>query len=158
MKRIAVLLLCAIFFTGCAKEDTEMIAFKDDVNSFCSKIVEIDAAINDINNETGDEQGLADAKKELLSCLDDLKEEFAGFAALDFPEDFDYLEDMSDEASDYMTEAVKYYHTIYGSDDKYNESMEEYAKENYARAYKRIKVIVSLFRGETPDVEGLTVE
>jgi len=159
MKRIPLLLLSALLLTGCApKEDTEMLAFKDEINEFCDKIVEIDASINEITNESADGEGLESAKRELLSCLDDLKDEFSVFASLDFPEEFDYLEAMSDEASEYMTEAVNYYHTIYEHQEKYNESMEEYANENYARAYKRIKVIVSLFRGETPDEEGLTIK
>jgi len=159
MKRIPLLFLSALLLTGCAqKEDTEMLAFKDEINEFCDKIVEIDASINEITNESADGEGLESAKRELLSCLDDLKDEFSVFASLDFPEEFDYLEAMSDEASEYMTEAVNYYHTIYEHQEKYNESMEEYANENYARAYKRIKVIVSLFRGETPDEEGLTIK
>lgn len=158
MKRLALLLLSAVLLTGCANEDTEILAFKEDVNAFCNNIVEIDTSINEISNNTQDTEGLAEAKKELLTCLDNLEEEFAKFSALNFPEEYDYLEEMAEEADEYMTEAVNYYHTIYEDDEKYNASMEEYANENYARAYKRIKVIVALLRGETPDVDGLTIE
>ena len=77
---------------------------------------------------------------------------------MDFPEEYDYLEEMADEAGDYMTEAVNTYHKLYGTDAGYNVTLEEYANENYARAYKRIKVIVALLRGETPDEEGLTIQ
>lgn len=157
MKRIVLLILTALLLTGCAQQDTETLQFVNDMNAFCDKIVEIDDAINDINNITSDEEGLAAAKEELLDCLDRLEDEFRKFANLDFPQEFDYLENMSDEASEYMTEAVESYHTLYGKADGYNVNMEEYANENYARAYKRVKVIVALLRGETPDEEGLTI-
>ena len=156
--RAGLLVLTALLFAGCAKQDTELLEFKTSVDAFCDKIVAFDADINKITNISADEAGLEAAKKELLDCLDGLEDEFRKFSNLDFPEEFDYLENMADEAGDYMTEAVKSYHNLYGRADGYNANMEEYANENYARAYKRIKVIVALLRGETPDEEGLTIQ
>ena len=75
----------------------------------------------------------------------------------DYHSDYDYLEEMADEASAYMTEAVNSYVLMYG-DDSYTVNMEEYANENYARAYKRVNIILALLRGETPDEEGLTIQ
>jgi len=158
MKKIVLLLMAALLFTGCAKQDTKMLKFEKELNSFCDKIVEIDNDINDIDDVYTNEAELENAKRKLLDCLDSLDDEFSKFANIDFPEEFDYLEDMADEAGDYMTEAVESYHTIYGTSDGYNVNMEEYANENYARAYKRVKVIVALLRGETPDEEGLTIQ
>lgn len=158
MKRTGMILLTALLLTGCGAEQDENTAFFKEVNAFCDKIVEIDESINDISNDTQDAEGLTRAKEDLLSCLDQLNTAFQGFAAMDFPEEFDYLEDMSDEARDYMTEAVESYHSLYDTEDGYNVNMEEYADENYARAYKRIKIIVALLRGETPDEEGLTIQ
>ena len=77
---------------------------------------------------------------------------------MDFPEEYDYLEQMADEAGEYMTEAVNTYDSMYGTDDGYNVNLEEYADENYARAYKRVRIITALLRGETPDEEGLIVQ
>ena len=37
-------------------------------------------------------------------------------------------------------------------------ALEEYADENYARAYKRVRIITALLRGETPDEEGLIIQ
>ena len=78
--------------------------------------------------------------------------------AMDFPEDFDYLEAMADEASAYMTEAVKTYKEVYESENSFSATTEEYARENYSRAYKRLRIITALLRGETPDEEGLTIQ
>ena len=57
---------------------------------------------------------------------------------MDFPTEFDYLESLADEASEYMTTAVESYHDAYDNGG-YNQLTADYAKENYARAYKRIR-------------------
>lgn len=158
MKRTAILLLSALLLTGCAKEDGKDMIFENDVNAFCDKLAAIDSSINQIQNISSDEEELSSAKKELLDYLNQLDAVFEDFADMDFPEEHDYLEKMADEASEYMTEAVNTYHRLYDTADGYNVNMEEYAAENYSRAYKRIRVILALFRGETPNVDGLTIQ
>ena len=96
------------------------------------------------------------APSQLLGYLDELDTRFQNFAALDFPADYDYLENLADEASQYMTEAVKYYHQSY-SNNSYNEYTAQYASENYSRAIKRIKIIITFLHGETPDDENITI-
>lgn len=158
MKRIALIALSALLLTGCAPQKTDNNSiFETDINTFCDNIVKIDASINQISNISADEEGLAAAKADLLKCLDQLNDQFRMFANMDFPEEYDYLEDMADEASEYMIEAVDTYHTMY-EDDGYNVNLEEYADENYARAYKRVRIITALLRGETPNEEGLTIQ
>ena len=58
---------------------------------------------------------------------------------------------------EYMTEAVSSYHNAY-SNGSYNEYMADYAGENYARAYKRIQIILAFLHGEQPEDEDLTIE
>jgi hypothetical protein len=74
---------------------------------------------------------------------------------LDFPTEFDYLESLADEASAYMTQAVESYHEAY-SNGGYNQLTADYAKENYARAYKRIQIIITFLHGEQPENVNLT--
>lgn len=149
MKKLSVLLLLALLLTGCGKQqDIELTRFSNEINDFCDNIKEIDASINEISNITTDEAGLEAATEDLLYNLDLLKDEFAKFSNLDFPEEYDYLEEIADEASDYMTEAVNAYHKTYGND--YTASMEEYAQENYARAYKRVRIIIDVLNGKEP--------
>ena len=126
--------------TACG-EDPALTQFRKSVDEFCTKVSEIDTSINSI-----DAQSEA-ASTELLSYLDDLDLVFQSFARLDFPEEFDYLEHLADESSEYMTEAVASYHDAY-SNGSYNEYMADYAGENYARAYKRIQIIISFLHGE----------
>lgn len=153
MKKKLICLICSISATillcSCGK-DPAITQLKNDVDEFCTNISNIDSAINNIDAES------ENAISELLANLDNLNEEFVGFAELDFPEEFDYLESLADEASSYMTEAVDSYHDVY-SDGAYNEYTAEYAKENYSRAYKRIQIIIAFLHGEDPEDMGLTV-
>ena len=139
-------MLCA-----CGKEDPVLSQFKKDVNKFCQEISRIDTNINEIDPDS------EDAPEELLEELDKLDGLFQNFAELDFPEEFDYLEEIADESSTYMTTAVENYHKAYGN-ASYNEYIAEYAEGNYARAYKRIQIILSFLHGETPEGVDLTMD
>lgn len=143
-------LFTAAFLTACG-EDPELTQFRNSIEEFCTDISEIDTAINSIDASS---EG---AVQKLLSCLDELDDTFQEFAELDFPEEFDYLEEIADQASEYMTEAVASYHEAY-SENSYNEITAAYAKENYSRAYKRIQIIITFLHGETPDDVDLTIE
>ena len=137
-------LFTAVILTACG-EDSELTRFRKSIDSFCTRISEIDSSINHIDAES------EEATTELLSYLDDLDNTFRTFA------EFDYLENLADESSEYMTEAVKNYHQAYGGDE-YDESTAEYAKQNYSRAYKRIQIIISFLHGEEPTDPDLTIE
>lgn len=150
MKKLSVLILLTLLLTGCGKQqDMELTHFSNEINEFCDNIKEIDTSINQISNITADEAGLESATKDLMYNLDILKDEFVKFSNMDFPEEYDYLEEIADEASDYMTEAVNAYHKTY--EDNYTASMEEYARENYSRAYKRVQIILDILNGKEPD-------
>lgn len=142
--------LAAFLLSACGT-DPELAQFHKSIDDFCTKVSEIDTAINGIDAESDQ------AVSELLSYLDELDLVFQSFATLDFPEEFDYLEDTAKEASQYMTTAVESYHDVY-SNNSYDEATAEYAKGNYSRAYKRIQIIISFLHGETPEDVDLTTE
>lgn len=153
--KIKVRITIAAFFTGillsACGENTALTQFRKSMDDFCTKISEIDTSINNIDAEA------ENASEELLAYLDDLDIVFQSFARLDFPEEFDYLENLADESSEYMTEAVKSYHDAFGV-NSYNESTAEYARQNYSRAYKRVQIIISFLHGEEPQDPDLTIE
>jgi len=149
LKKLAIFVLLSVMLTGCSSEDPAMTKFQKEMNDFCDNVKNIDTNINQITNITADEAGLAAATTDLMYQLDKLDDEFAKFSNIDFPTNYDYLEQYADEASDYMTEAVKSYHTVY--EDNYTKSMEDYAKENYSRAYKRVQIILDVLHGEDPN-------
>lgn len=135
-------LLAAFTLTACGR-DPELAQFKNNIEDFCTKVSEIDAEINSIDASS------ENAVSELLSCLDCLDDTFQKFAALDFPDEFSYLKETADQAGEYMSEAVASYHEAY-QNHSYDEATAAYAKENYARAYKRIQIILSFLHGEEP--------
>lgn len=143
IQKIYVVILITLLLTACG-EDPELAQFRKNIDDFCTKISEIDSGINSIDAQS------ENAAAELLSYLDDLDIVFRAFARLDFPDEFDYLEKLADESSQYMTEAVKSYHEAYGN-NFYNESTGEYARQYYSRAYKRVQIIISFLHGDTPD-------
>lgn len=57
------------------------------------------------------------------------------------------MEQLADEASEYMSTAVSSYHEAYAN-HSFNEYTAEYAKENYDRACKRVTVILELLQGK----------
>lgn len=143
-KKILLAGICLLLLCGCGENPIDA-KFNKEINEFCDNISAIDTKINAIHVEA-EENSLRYATSDLLSYLDELETEFMKFSNLDFPEEFDYLESMAKEAGSYMTEAVASYHKAYEED--YSESMEEYARENYSRACKRIQVALALLRGE----------
>lgn len=155
MKHKIITLLITLFITSafcaCGSEDPVISKFKKDINQFCEEISKIDTEINNINPDS------EDAPDELLENLDKLDGLFHNFAEMDFPEEYDYLEDIADESSSYMTTAVENYHKAY-SNNSYNEYIADYAKENYSRSYKRVQIILSFLHGETPEGVDLTMD
>lgn len=145
----SVFLLCLVL-TGCG-EDPALTQFKTEIEAFCTNISELDTAINNID-ATSDT-----ASQDLLSNLDKLDLEFQQLAIIDFPTEFDYLEDLASQASEYMSVAVASYHEAY-SNGSFNEYTEDYAHDNYVRAYKRVQYIIAFLHGETPQDDDLNIE
>lgn len=141
-------LLTSAMLTGCG-QDPEITEFKNEMDSFCTKISEIDTSINNIDADA------ENAKSLLIDYLEALDREFQYFSQLDFPEEYDYLESLADESSTYMTEAVQNYKNAFA--EEYNDDYADYAKDNYSRAYKRIQIIITFLHGEEPeDVKIIT--
>lgn len=137
---LAGLMVASALLTGCGA-DPEITQFKNDLDTFCENVAELDEAINDIDAEEENATSLA------LGYLDKLDIEFQNFAEMDFPEEYDYLESLADEAGAYMTESVASYHTLYEAED-FDEDTATYARETSARAFKRVQVIIDVLQGE----------
>ncbi|MCM1090490.1 MAG: hypothetical protein NC092_13525 [Butyrivibrio sp.] len=135
-------LLAAVTLSACGA-DPELQQFKKDMDSFCDSVAELHESINNIDAEAANASALA------LDYLDNLDIQFQKFAELDFPEEYDYLEELADEAGEYMSEAVQSYHEAF-ADGGYDESTGDYARENSARALKRLQVILDILHGENP--------
>lgn len=151
----------AAALTACG-EDPELAQFRKDVDAFCTDISEIDTAINSLTAVNNLDASEADAATdEALNSLERLDTRFQEFAELDFPEEFDYLEPLADEASEYMSTAVSSYRDAF-TNDSYDEAAIaaqcEYARQNSARAYRRIQIIITFLHGEEPEEMGLSTQ
>lgn len=142
-------ILSAMLFSGCG-QDPALTRFMSEIEDFCTNISGIDTSINNIDVQDDN------CVTQLLGYLDNLDEEFQEFAELDFPEEFDYLESVADEAGAYMSEAVESYHKVYSG--SYDATTAEYAKENYSRAYKRVQIIITFLHGEEPEDVDLATD
>ncbi len=153
-RKLLLAAACLLLLTGCGENPIEA-KFNGEINEFCDNVSALGQKIDAIGVEA-EELSLRYASSDLLTYLDAMEVEFLKFSNIDFPDEFNYLEDMADESATYMTEAVASYHKAY--EDTYNQSMEEYARENYARACKRMQVILALLRGEDVSDPNLTIE
>lgn len=145
---VAALLLAVL--TGCGT-DAEVTAFKNEIDSFCTSVSELDESINSINAE--DEN----ASVVLLGYLDDLDAKFLELSEMEFPEDFAYLEPLADEAYSYMSQAVSSYHAAYEG-ESYDAEQAEYAQENSARAFKYVQYLLAYLHGEDPSAAETAVD
>lgn len=150
MKRLLICLLTLTLFCFCGckeQEDTKPsidTAFETEINEICESIAKLDEEMNSIQPDT--EQACSD----MLNQLNSMEAAFEQFASLHYPEDFTYLKQYADEAKEYMTAAVSVYGEIY-SQTEYDSEKDDYAKENYRRAFKRMQAILAVLRGEEPN-------
>lgn len=153
MKRrlISLILLLSLAFslTACG-EDPELTRFKNEIDSFCDDLAHIDSGMNNINTES------ETARDELLKYLDQADDAFRKLANLSVPEEFSYIEELADKASEDMTEAVSLYHDAF-SNNSFNEYTFDYASEYYKRSYTRLNYIITLLHQDIPDSEGLII-
>lgn len=140
--RFLLACLVLISLTGCGK-DAKIETYKANMNQFFENIRIFDSSINaiDPNSET--------ATTELLSLLDSMNTSFSQMASLEVPDSFPGVADLATQASEYMSEAVIFYHQAY--DGEYDATLEDVARQNYERANLRLQYIVSILHGDIPE-------
>ena len=144
---ILSLLLCMSVMTGCGEKE-ELTTFKAEMDSFYTEVSAIESAMNEIDEQSDN------AVSTLLINMEQMSEQFGKLAELEVPEEFISIEDLADDAADYMNEAVRLYGEAY-EEDYVSDAMIQAAAENYESAMKRINYIAVLLQGEIP--EGATV-
>ena len=118
------LLLLPLAFSGCgAKEDPLLAPYREGIESSAAKIREIGGRIDALDPSADD----ADAQ--LLATLDEMEGAFKELAELKAPSDFSHAEELADNASNLMTDAVTLYH------DAYSQAYDGTAAEQAAREY-----------------------
>ena len=132
---------------GCGERE-ELNTFKEQMNDFYTEVSTIENTINEIDEQS------ENAVTTLLIQMEQMSEQFQKLAEIEVPEEFVSVEELADDAADYMYEAVRLYSEAY-EEDYISDAMIEAAAENYESAMKRINYIALLLQGEIP--EGATV-
>ncbi|MBD5547403.1 MAG: hypothetical protein HDQ97_08400 [Lachnospiraceae bacterium] len=140
--KLILISMCLFVMTGCGK-DAELENYKANMNQFFENVRIFDSSINSIDPDS------ETAVSELLALLDSMDTSFAQMASLEVPDGFPGVEELADEASSCMSEAVSYYHQAY--EGEYNASLEDAARQNYKRANEMLQYIVSIFHGDIPE-------
>ena len=140
---ILALFLCMSMIAGCGEKE-ELTTFKEEMKDFYAEVSVIESSINAI-----DEQA-EDAVSALLIQLEQMSTQFQQLAELEVPEEFISVEDLADDAADYMYEAVRLYGEAY-EEDYVSDSLIQAAAENYDSAMKRINYIAVLLQGKIPE-------
>ena len=150
VKKYSILLgmiLGISFLTGCGEKE-ELTKFKDEMNQFYTEISGIEGEIASIDEEA------EDAVESIIHCMEQMALQFQNLSEIEVPEEFISIEELADDASSYMEEAVRLYSEAY-EEDYVSDSLIQAATENYESAMKRVNYIAVLLQGEIP--EGATV-
>lgn len=134
------LILC---LTGCGKKDAALESYRTNMEQFFENVKILDSSINAIDPDS--ESATAD----LLYLLDAMDTSFAQMALLEVPDSFPGVEELADQASENMSQAVSYYHQAY--DGEFDASAENVAYQYYERANLRFQYIASILHGDIPE-------
>lgn len=134
-----------LFFTltGCGS-NPDLENYKANMNQFFENVAIFDQSINAIDPES------ETSASDLLALLDSMDKSFAQMASLEVPEGFPGVDELALEASEYMTEAVSYYHQAFEG-ETFDPALADVAKQNYDRANLRIQYILSILHGDIPE-------
>ena len=144
---LIALMMSMLVFTGCGEKE-ELTVYEENMKNFYAEISEIENAIAEIDESS------ENAVNTLLINMEEMAACFQTLANMDVPEEFISIEELADDASAYMDEAVRLYSEAY-EEDYVSDALIQAATENYESAMKRINYIAVLLQGEIP--EGATV-
>ena len=144
---LIALMMSMLVFTGCGEKE-ELTVYEENMKNFYAEISEIENAIAEIDESS------ENAVNTLLINMEEMAVCFQTLADMEVPMEFISIEELADDASAYMDEAVRLYSEAY-EEDYVSDVLIQAATENYESAMKRINYIAVLLQGEIP--EGATV-
>ena len=144
---LIALMMSMLVFTGCGEKE-ELTVYEENMKNFYAEISEIENAIAEIDESS------ENAVNTLLINMEEMAACFQTLANMEVPMEFISIEELADDASAYMDEAVRLYSEGY-EEDYVSDALIQAATENYESAMKRINYIAVLLQGEIP--EGATV-
>ena len=150
IKKISVIvsiILGISILTGCGEKE-ELTKFQEDISQFYAEVTALENEIATIDEEA------EEAVDTLINYMEEMALQFHNLAEIEVPQEFVSIEELAEDASSYMDEAVRLYSEAY-EEDYVSDSLIQAASENYESAMKRVNYIAVLLQGEIP--EGATV-
>ena len=151
---ITISILTSLCLFGCGKvteDEKELAEFSTSMSTFTESIKEANTKINELDSSD------KDSVKELLNILDDMDKDFKKIADIDAPLQYEGVEQLAIEASNYMSEAVSNYHIAYEG-DTFDDYAASEAFQYYKWAMTRIEYIGYIISGdEMPENDHVTV-
>lgn len=129
--------------TACG-EDEGLTVFKENMDQFYTEVSAIEESISSIDEQS------EDAVASLLIQMEQMAQQFQTLADMEVPEEFISVEELADDAADYMGEAVRLYEEAY-EEDYVSDSLIQAAADNYASAMKRVNYIAYLLQDKIPE-------
>lgn len=151
-KKTAMLLFSSILllsFTGCGKAKDPDAEFQTQIKEFTDEVNQISSDIDAIDTTDSFYGDL------LLAKLDELELLFQELPGYEEPEKYVYYDDLAANATEYMSQAVHYFHLTYDGND-YNPTFIDIANEYYYAAVAELRNIGYLLSGY--DVSDVVME
>ncbi|MBO5094431.1 MAG: hypothetical protein J6C33_08755 [Lachnospiraceae bacterium] len=146
----ALFLLTAVL-AGCGKTDDALDEYKSAMTEFTDHIEELVTSIDNIDLES------ETRTQEMLGYLDEMDAAFTEMSELTVPEQFANIDELADDASANLSQAVALYHEAFDHEDDYDPQLIDAALEYYNRAFKRLDYIGTILQGELPEDESITI-
>lgn len=144
-------LLLIFLLTGCGKTEDALDEYKSAMTDFTNTVDELVTSIDNIDLESDTRT------QEMLGYLDEMDAAFAEMSSLEVPEQFANIEELADDASANLSQAVALYHEAFDYEEDYDPQLIEAALEYYNRAFKRLDYIGTILQGELPEDESITI-
>lgn len=145
MKKFRVLisgLLTSALLLGCSSlQGPDVSAYKDNMSQFFDNVAALDEAINNLDTSQDDYVAT------LMTYLDQLDQTFTQMGALEVPNGFTGVKELSEDAASNMTEAVANYHTAFEGGE-YRDDIAQRAYLAYAKASSELQYIIRILHGE----------
>lgn len=143
-----------VALSGCgntSEAEKELAVFSSSVTDFSEYIQEADEKINSLDVSQ------KESADELLRILDEMNTEFAAFATIKAPDQYESVPGLAERASEEMSRAVSFYHMAYESEE-FNENYADAAYQCYTSSMTAVKYIGMLLLGEEiPEGENITI-
>ena len=141
----ALSLSWAVLLTGCSSgEKEELESYYETMDSFLEKVRQETLSLEEL--DPSDPQ----AAETAVGILDEMKQSFSEAASADTPEEYVNVQEMIEQADDYLEGASGHFHDAL-AENPMNGDLYETGVKYYEKAMERIDYAITFLHGEVPE-------